>query len=160
MEKFKVGDVVYDEVNHPNKKGVILEISEEEEELYLMQVDFDNAMTDWYTLHGSKFNSTIKPTLSHTPYKVILEGFSQERPKVLTNEMKVCIKGDGTDEYGKKIIEKLKSLGGIDYDIPYDGSSPTGFYYISGTFSFNENFDTDDVSTFPATGSFRLYRVY
>lgn len=32
--------------------------------------------------------------------------------------------------------------------------------YISGTFSFNENIDTDGVSTFPANGSFRLYRLY
>ena len=28
--------------------------------------------------------------------------------------MKVCIKGDGTDEYGKKIIEHLEGLGGVN----------------------------------------------
>jgi hypothetical protein len=32
--------------------------------------------------------------------------------------------------------------------------------FISGTFSFNENVDTDGVSKFPANGSFRLYRIY
>lgn len=139
MENFKLGDIVYDEVNHPNQKGVVLEISEEEDRLYLMQIDFDNAMTDWYTLHGSKFNSNIKPTLSHTPYKVILEGFSQERPKVLTDEMKVCIKGDGTTEYGKNIIEKLKSLGGKDTE-ELSGNSSC-YYFIRQNFIIDGEFN-------------------
>lgn len=126
MEKFKVGDVVYDEVNYPNQKGVVEHVYGNKSYIYICKAKFGGNLIN-YDVVSIKF-------LSHTPYTIEFKGFSQERPKVLTDEMKVCIKGDGTMEYGAKIIEYLKSLGGIDHDIPYNGSSRTNFYYISEKF--------------------------
>jgi hypothetical protein len=113
--KFKVGDVVYDSVNYPNQKGIVNEISLFYGELYPIHVNFNNNSHNWYTINGClSHNGTSISTLSFTPYEVEFKGFTQDRPKVLTDEMKVCIKGDGTAEYGKKIIEYLEKLGGIN----------------------------------------------
>ena len=114
MEKFKVGDVVYDSVNYGSIKGEVINIILNNGD-YCVDVLFeDNRNPNRFYNQNGCLQYKNNPTLSFTPYEVITEfkGFSQERPKVLTNEMKVCIKGDGTAEYGKKIIEYLKSLGG------------------------------------------------
>lgn len=133
MEKFKVGDVVYDEVNYPNQKGTIIRIDESGE--FPIGVKFFNYVDDCYTLDGRISNcSTI--TLSHTPYTVEFKGFSQERPKVLTDEMKVCIKGDGTLEYGAKILEHLKSLGGVN-TYGHVGNCDYSYYYIKNNLDIN-----------------------
>jgi hypothetical protein len=136
--KFKVGDEVWDSVNYPNKKGIICIIDEDEH--YPIQVNFNNNLHDWYSINGNicNYNNSIS-TLSLTPYEVEFKGFSQERQKVITDEMKVCIKGDGTLEYGKKIIEYLKSLGGINqYLLDGDDKSRINSgYFIDKNFIIN-----------------------
>lgn len=42
---------------------------------------------------------------------------------------KVCIEGDNTLEYGKKIIEFLESLGGFN-KYNWTGKSDSGYYFI------------------------------
>ena len=41
----------------------------------------------------------------------------------------ICIKGDGTEEYGKKIILYLESLGG--YNLNWFNGSDKNYYYIN-----------------------------
>lgn len=108
MEIFKIGDVVYDEVNFPNQKGIVKEVSTIIDDEEPIIVEF-NDFWEYYTTDG-KLNKKLYVTLSHTPYTIEFKGFNQVRP--LTDEQKVCIKGDGTMEYGKKIIEYLESKGG------------------------------------------------
>lgn len=108
MEIFKIGDVVYDEVNTPNMKGKVIN-DKFNAVNYPIRVEWSNGARNLYTLDGRILLSRI-PTLSYTPYTIEFKGFSQEQP--LTDEQKVCIKGDGTMEYGKKIIEYLESKGG------------------------------------------------
>ena len=131
MNKFKVGDEVYDEVNFPNQKGIVQRGTLDSK--YCVAVKFDNRLTyEFYTLDGRIEENRI-PTLSHTPYTIEFKGFSQERP--LIDAIKICIKGDGTAEYGRKIIKYLEGLGGRNNIIyKFDGSSHNCFYYINEDF--------------------------
>jgi|694.fasta_scaffold43251_6 hypothetical protein len=107
--KFKVGDVVYDSVNYPKQKGKITYI--DYDDTYPIYIEFNGGYNNSYTLDGKYIENDSCSVLSFTPYEVEFKGFTQERPKVLTDEMKVCIKGDGTAEYGKKITAHLEGLG-------------------------------------------------
>jgi hypothetical protein len=89
--KFKVGDEVYDSVNYPNQKGKIFNI--DYNGIYPIYVEFNGRSNDSYTLDGKINETTQFSVLSFTPYEVELKGFTQERPKVLTDEMKVCYVG-------------------------------------------------------------------
>jgi hypothetical protein len=128
--KFKVGDEVWDSVHYPKQKGIVDEIGICEYYDYQIIVNFEEDFYT-YTLDGSLYPYS-KATLSFTPYEVEFEGFTQERPKVLTDEMKVCIKGDGTLEYGAKIMEYLVKLGGEDTGELSCNSSH--YYYINQYF--------------------------
>jgi hypothetical protein len=68
----------------------------------------------------------------------IFKEIEKERSKVLTDEMKVCIKGDGTQEYDKKIIEYLKSLGGIN-KFNFTWCCYPNYYYIDEYFNIRVN---------------------
>lgn len=75
---FKVGMEVYDQLNFPNKKGVIVEISNDENDPYPVEVSFENeAGRNYYTPEG-RFNKKHIPTLSTKPYKVEFQGFEQK----------------------------------------------------------------------------------
>lgn len=120
MANFKIGDVVYDEVNYPKKQGKVENIDKDDDETPIgvrYGVQFQ-----WYEVDGAI--DGVK-CLSHTPYTIEFKGFSQVRP--LTDEQKVCIKGDGTFEYGKKIIEYLLGL---------DGKSVSKLYGYLETYYF------------------------
>jgi hypothetical protein len=89
--KFKVGDVVYDSVNYPKQKGIVDEIGICEDDGYPIIVNFGEDFYT-YTLDGRLY-AYSKATLSFTPYEVELKGFTQDRPKVLTDEMKLYYVG-------------------------------------------------------------------
>lgn len=77
---FKEGMEVYDQLNFPNKKGVIVEISNDENDPYPVEVSFENeAGRKYYTPEG-RFNKKHIPTLSTKPYEIELKGFEQKAP--------------------------------------------------------------------------------
>ena len=135
MKNFKVGDVVYDEVNFPNQKGIVDKIDKYDDKNPI-GVNYHHQY-QWYSIDGECHGVKV---LSHTPYTIEFKGFSQERPKVLTDAMKVCIKGDGTTEYGKKIIEYLEGLGGRNEYLLKGtdlGTNTHGVYFIDKDFIIN-----------------------
>ena len=77
---FKEGMKVYDQLNFPNKKGVIVEISNDENDPYPVEVSFENEAGRYYYTPEGRFNKKHIPTLSTKPYKVVLEGFEQKAP--------------------------------------------------------------------------------
>lgn len=75
---FKEGMKVYDQLNFPNKKGVIVEISNDESDEYPIGVSFENeGGRYYYTPEGCFYKEQIS-TLSTKPYKVELVGFEQK----------------------------------------------------------------------------------
>jgi hypothetical protein len=78
-------------------------------------------------LRGKNMKSDFVENMPHIFKEILLDS-----PKVLTNEMKVCIKGDGTLEYGAKIMEYLVKLGGEDTGELSCNSSH--YYYINQYF--------------------------
>ena len=77
---FKEGMEVYDQLNFPNKKGVIVEISNDENDPYPVEVSFENeAGRNYYTPEG-RFSKKHIPTLSTKPYEIELQGFEQKAP--------------------------------------------------------------------------------
>lgn len=77
---FKVGQEVFDQLNFPNKKGVIVEISNDENDPYPVEVSFENeAGRNYYTPEGC-FSKKHIPTLSTKPYEIELQGFEQKAP--------------------------------------------------------------------------------
>ena len=77
---FKKGMKVYDQLNFPNKKGVIVEISNDENDPYPVEVSFENEAGRYYFTPEGRFNKKHIPTLSTKPYEVVLEGFEQKAP--------------------------------------------------------------------------------
>lgn len=124
---FKVGDEVYDSFYHPNLKGQIVKIVMPQNWL---EVKFGE-IKEYYNTRGQLPTHYEKTTLSFTPYEVIYKGFTQTRPP------KVCIKGDGTKEYGKKIIEYLEGLGGKNGPFEFKAYG-NNYYHIkeNGSISF------------------------
>ena len=76
---FRQGMIVYDQVNYPNKKGVVVDVEPaSDDDDYPIEVKFeDDYSSIAYTLDGRIELEQI-PTLSTEPYKIILEGFKQE----------------------------------------------------------------------------------
>jgi hypothetical protein len=92
--KFKVGDEVWDSVFYPKQKGIVDEIDICEDDDYPIHVIFNNNSYVCYNINGCLSNNgTAISTLSFTPYEVEFKGFTQDRPKVLTDEIKVCYVG-------------------------------------------------------------------
>lgn len=79
---FKEGMEVYDQLNFPNKKGVIVEISNDENDPYPVEVSFENEAGRYYYTPEGRFNKKHIPTLSTKPYEVVLEGFEQKEPEI------------------------------------------------------------------------------
>ena len=79
---FKERMKVYDQLNFPNKKGVIVEISNDENDPYPVEVSFENEAGRYYYTPEGRFNKKHIPTLSTKPYEVVLEGFEQKEPEI------------------------------------------------------------------------------
>ena len=89
---FKVGMKVYDQLNFPNKKGVIVEISNDENDPYPVEVSFENEAGRYYFTPEGRFSKEHIPTLSTKPYEIVLEGFEQKEPAPTYKEaVKWCI---------------------------------------------------------------------
>jgi hypothetical protein len=92
--KFKAGDEVWDSVHYPKQKGIVDEIDICEDDCCPIHVIFNNNSYVCYNINASLSNNgTAISTLSLTPYEVEFKGFTQDRPKVLTDEIKVCCVG-------------------------------------------------------------------
>lgn len=74
---FKVGMKVYDEVHFPRQELEVEEINPDF--TYPVCVKHKDGRIFCYTYNGRYIQNAI-PTLSTTPYKVELNGFSQEQP--------------------------------------------------------------------------------
>ena len=74
---FKVGQKVYDEVNFPDKEGVVIDTNKNNKLNLLVKFDNVNYL---YTLKGIYLGCKGTPTLSTKPYKVELQGFEQKAP--------------------------------------------------------------------------------
>lgn len=76
---FRQGMIVYDQVNYPNKKGVVVDVEPaNDEDDYPIEVKFeDDYSSIAYTLDGRLELEQI-PTLSTKPYEIKLEGFEQK----------------------------------------------------------------------------------
>lgn len=74
---FKVGQKVYDEVNFPDKEGVVIDTNKNNKLNLLVKFDNVNYL---YTLKGIYLGCKGTPTLSTKPYKVEFEGFEQKEP--------------------------------------------------------------------------------
>ena len=111
---FKVGQKVYDQLNFPNKKGVIVEISNDENDPYPVEVSFENEVGRYYFTPEGHFNKKHIPTLSTKPYEVVLEGFEQKAPAPTYEEAEEWIR----KEYAKgnnylmmkDVLEALRKL--------------------------------------------------
>ena len=74
---FKVGQKVYDEVNFPDKEGVVIDTNKNNKLNLLVKFDNVNYL---YTLKGIYLGCKGTPTLSIKPYKVEFQGFEQKEP--------------------------------------------------------------------------------
>ena len=74
---FKVGQKVYDEVNFPDKEGVVIDTNKNNKLNLLVKFDNVNYL---YTLKGIYLGCKGTPTLSTKPYKVEFQGFEQKAP--------------------------------------------------------------------------------
>ena len=111
---FKKGMKVYDQLNFPNKKGVIVEISKDENDPYPVEVSFENEAGRYYYTPEGRFNKKHIPTLSTKPYEVVLEGFEQKAHAITYEEAEEWIR----KEYAKgnnylmmkDVLEALRKL--------------------------------------------------
>jgi len=71
--KFKVGDEVWDSKYFEGVKGKVFGV---DDSFYCVKVYFGSERAT-YTNEGKCYKHDNQPTLSHTPYKVIFEGFTQ-----------------------------------------------------------------------------------
>jgi len=77
---FKKGMKVYDQLNFPNKEGVVVEVNNDESDEYPIGVSFENEEGRYYyTPEGCFYKEQIS-TLSTKPYKVEFQGFEQKAP--------------------------------------------------------------------------------
>lgn len=111
---FKVGMKVYDQLNFPNKKGVIVEISNDENDPYPVEVSFENEVGRYYYTPEGRFNKKHIPTLSTKPYEVVLEGFEQKTPAITYEEAEEWIRKEyakGNNHLMMKdVLEALRKL--------------------------------------------------
>ena len=80
---FREGQKAYDQINFPDLEGKVISIDLEEDPHYPMEVQFkdkENTIhVGHYSLSGFIFKGESSfPTLSTSPYKLILEGFEQK----------------------------------------------------------------------------------
>ena len=85
---FRQGMIVYDQVNYPNKKGVVVDVEPaNDEDDYPIEVKFDDTLfEEFYTLDG-RFELGQIPTLSTEPYEIILKGFEQKKSVITYKEI-------------------------------------------------------------------------
>ena len=77
---FRKGMKVYDQFNSPDMEGIVVEVSNDENDPYPVEVSFENeAGRNYYTPEG-RFSKKHIPTLSTKPYKIELQGFEQKAP--------------------------------------------------------------------------------
>ena len=76
---FEVDMKVWDDLHFPGREGKVVDI--ENDDTYPIRVVFDNEKQETYMLSGKCRMLDETPSLSTTPYKVVFEGFSQEKPK-------------------------------------------------------------------------------
>lgn len=77
---FKVEMEVYDQLNFPDKKGVVVEVCNDEEDEYPIGVSFESKNGRYYYTTEGRFRKGDTPTLSTKPYKVEFQGFEQKAP--------------------------------------------------------------------------------
>lgn len=75
---FRVGMEVYDQLNFPNKEGVVVEVNNDESEEYPIGVSFENEEGRYYYTPEGCFYTEQISTLSTKPYKVEFQGFEQK----------------------------------------------------------------------------------
>lgn len=80
---FKVGMVVYDQLNFPDKEGKVVDICKDERVTSPITVIFkdryDGEIERYYTLDG-RYKTGELTVLSTKPYQIILQGFEQKAP--------------------------------------------------------------------------------
>nr|DAK57948.1 MAG TPA: hypothetical protein [Caudoviricetes sp.] len=80
---FKVGMVVYDQLNFPDKEGKVVDICKDELVTSPITVIFkdryDGEIERYYTLDG-RYKTGELTVLSTKPYQIILQGFEQKAP--------------------------------------------------------------------------------
>lgn len=80
---FKVGMVVYDQLNFPDKEGKVVDICKDELVTSPITVIFkdkyDEEIERYYTLDG-RYKTGELTVLSTKPYQIILQGFEQKAP--------------------------------------------------------------------------------
>ena len=80
---FKVGMVVYDQLNFPDKEGKVVDICKDERVTSPITVIFkdryDEEIERYYTLDG-RYKTGELTVLSTKPYQIILQGFEQKAP--------------------------------------------------------------------------------
>ena len=80
---FKVGMVVYDQLNFPDKEGKVVDICKDERVTSPITVIFkdkyDEEIERYYTSDG-RYKIDKLPVLSTKPYQIILQGFEQKAP--------------------------------------------------------------------------------
>ena len=91
---FKVGMKVYDEVNFPDKEGVIIDTNKNNKLNLLVKFDSVNYL---YTLKGIYLGCNGTPTLSTKPYEIEFQGFEQKAPTPTYEEAEEWMK----KEYAK-----------------------------------------------------------
>lgn len=94
---FKVGMKVYDEVNFPDKEGVIIDTNKNNKLNLLVKFDSVNYL---YTLKGIYLGCNGTPTLSTKPYEIEFQGFEQKAPTPTYEEAEEWMK----KEYAKGSI--------------------------------------------------------
>ena len=75
---FKVGMKVYDQLNFPNKEGVVVEVNNDESDEYPIGVSFENEEGRYYYTPEDCFYKEQISTLSTKPYEVEFKGFEQK----------------------------------------------------------------------------------
>ena len=80
---FKVGMVVYDQLNFPDKEGKVVDICKDELVTSPITIIFkdryDGEIERYYTLDG-RYKTGELTVLSTKPYQIILQGFEQKAP--------------------------------------------------------------------------------
>ena len=80
---FKVGMVVYDQLNFPDKEGKVVDICKDERVTSPITVIFkdkyDEEIERYYTSDG-RYKTGELTVLSTKPYQIILQGFEQKAP--------------------------------------------------------------------------------
>ena len=94
---FKVGMKVYDEVNFPDKEGVIIDTNKNNKLNLLVKFDSVNYLS---TLKGIYLGCNGTPTLSTKPYEIEFQGFEQKAPTPTYEEAEEWMK----KEYAKGSI--------------------------------------------------------